>query len=226
MWQYTDETNTAVTDGVQVIEAGSEKWFSLGLDIKAANSEIFAHDYVEPVQEVSDPVAEPIHDLCFTTESNFSVRVIGQDLMITPYHPNWKQYRVQWHIDNGLVRAHDWDVSPPAAPRPPTVEELEAQAKIIRDTAVSANLFLLGVEWQCLEDAVDIRTVIDDAETIGATENETEMFRLADNSWRTTTLAELRQVLAAHVVRKRDVWAKFGAWDAGEKTKPFTYITA
>ncbi|KJY84833.1 hypothetical protein TW81_02235 [Vibrio galatheae] len=227
MWQYTDETNAAVTDGAQTVTVGSEQWFSLGLDIQAANGDIVAHDYVEPEPEPAPELApEPIHDLCFTTETKFSVRLIGQQLIITPYHPNWEKYRVQWHIDNGLVKAHDWDAPPPEVEQPPTKEQLEAQAKVTRDAAVSANLTALGVEWQCLNDAVDIRKVINDAETIGVSEVETEMFRLADNSWRETTLAELRQVLAAHVVRKRDVWAQFGAWDAGDKTEPFTYQAA
>lgn len=226
MWQYTDETNTAVIDGDQTIEVGSELWFSNGLDIKAETGEIIAHDYVELIPEVPESTPEPIHDLCFTTASNFSVRLIDNSLLITPYHKNWKKYRVQWHIDNGLVKAHDWDAPPPEVEQPPTKEQLEAQAKVTRDAAVSANLIVLGVEWQCLNDAVDIRKVINDAETIGVSEVETEMFRLADNSWRETTLAELRQVLAAHVVRKRDVWAQFGVWDAGDKNEPFSYQAA
>lgn len=101
----------------------------------------------------------------------------------------------------------------------PSISALSA--KSVRDTAISANLTALDCEWQVLNDAEDIRKVIGDAEIIGAGETETEIFRLADNTWRETTLAELRQVLAAHVARKRGIWAQFGAWDNGPKTEPF-----
>lgn len=105
---------------------------------------------------------------------------------------------------------------------PPTTEQLQQQAKVTRDAAISANLAALDCEWQVLNDAEDIRKVIGDAETVSALDTDIEMFRLANNTWRETTIAELRQVLAAHVARKRSIWSQFGAWDNGTKDSPFT----
>lgn len=98
-----------------------------------------------------------------------------------------------------------------------------ATSKVTRDSALSDVVTVFNVEWQCTDDASDIRRVIHDATMINATDDTTTMFRLADNSWRETSLAELKQVLIAHIERKADVWAKFAEWDAGDKREPFNY---
>ena len=107
----------------------------------------------------------------------------------------------------------------------PTSEEIATQnqraAKQTRDKAVSANITVHGVDWQVANDAEDIRKVIGDAETISASEDDTTMFRLADNSWRETTLSELRDVLKAHIARKQDVWNQMAVWDSGDKQSEF-----
>ncbi|MFH0267231.1 hypothetical protein [Vibrio rumoiensis] len=94
--------------------------------------------------------------------------------------------------------------------------------KVIRDNAVSDDLTALDVEWDVLNDAADIRRVINDAETIDAQETDTTQFRLADNTWRETSLAELRQVLCVFIARKRDIWNQFAQWDATDKLEAFS----
>lgn len=94
-------------------------------------------------------------------------------------------------------------------------------ATATRDTEVSANITVHNVDWQMANDAFDVRAVIADAELIGATSEDTIQFRLADNSWRETSLAELKEILQAHIVRKQAVWNAFGVWDAGDKTEAF-----
>ena len=107
----------------------------------------------------------------------------------------------------------------------PTTKEIATRnqqlAKQVRDNAVSSNITVHDAEWQVANDAEDIRKVIGDAETIDASEEDSVMFRLADNSWRETTLAELRDVLKAHIARKQDVWNQMAVWDSGDKQEPF-----
>ncbi|MFV0449454.1 MAG: hypothetical protein ACK5MF_13515 [Vibrio sp.] len=93
--------------------------------------------------------------------------------------------------------------------------------KVIRDNAVSDDLNALDVGWDVVNDAADVRRVINDAETIGAQETDTTQFRLADNSWRETSLAELRQVLTIFIARKRSIWEQFATWDATDKLEAF-----
>ncbi|AUR86623.1 hypothetical protein NVP1087A_42 [Vibrio phage 1.087.A._10N.261.45.F9] len=102
--------------------------------------------------------------------------------------------------------------------------QIAQQAKQTRDTAISADIIALEVEWQMLDDASDVRKVLQDSEITNAVDSDSVQFRLADNSWRTTTLAELKQVLALHVSRKREVWAQFNEWDDGDKSQPFEVI--
>ncbi|WP_417880310.1 hypothetical protein [Vibrio sp.] len=97
-----------------------------------------------------------------------------------------------------------------------------SNGKVIRDTAISSNLNALSAQWDVVSDAADIRRVINDAETINAQETDTTQFRLADNSWRDTSLAELREVLRVFIARKRDIWDQFAQWDATDKLEPFS----
>lgn len=103
------------------------------------------------------------------------------------------------------------------------VTQYNAQnGKVIRDNAISSNLLALDAQWQVLNDAADIRRVINDAETIEAAETDTTQFRLADNTWRETSLAELREVLRVFIARKRDIWTQFAQWDATDKLTAFS----
>lgn len=137
---------------------------------------------------------------------------------------------IDWRVDEGLQSldglrvATDEEVAAVLNPQT-TPDQLSQQAKATRDTLISANIAVESVqssaEWQMLDDARDIRKILQDAEITNATDTDSVMFRLADNSWRETTLAELKQVLAAHVARKREVWAHFNEWDSGDKSQPF-----
>lgn len=114
----------------------------------------------------------------------------------------------------------DWE----GIPQPTTEEIAESnriKAKSTRDNAVSANITVYDAEWQVANDAEDIRKVIGDAETIDASEEDSTIFRIADNSWRETTLSELRDVLKAHIARKQDVWNQMAVWDSSDKQEPF-----
>lgn len=103
------------------------------------------------------------------------------------------------------------------------VAQYNAQnGKVIRDNAISSNLLALDAQWQVLNDAADIRRVINDAETIEAAETDTTQFRLADNTWRETSLAELREVLRVFIARKRDIWTQFAQWDSTDKLEAFS----
>lgn len=103
------------------------------------------------------------------------------------------------------------------------ITTLSTEAKTTRDAAISSDLLCedLAATFQVSDDATYIRNVISDAEAIGSAETDSTTFRLADNTWRETTLAELRTVLVAFIERKKSVWEQFSTWDSGDKTEEF-----
>ena len=106
-------------------------------------------------------------------------------------------------------------------------KNLEVLAKTLRDFTVSSDLVveeLEGASFQCLDKAVDIKTVIDEAVMLNALETDSIAFRLSDNTWRDTTLAELRMVYLKYLERKREVWKQFSEWDQGDKTEAFVLV--
>ena len=106
-------------------------------------------------------------------------------------------------------------------------KNLEVLAKTLRDFTISYDLIvedLDGASFQCLDKAVDIKLVIDEAEMLGALETDSIAFRLSDNTWRDTTLAELRVVYLKYLERKREVWKQFAQWDQGDKTEAFEIV--
>ena len=135
----------------------------------------------------------------------------------------WEVYDIDGMISRGEVKPYTEPAE--SEPTQPTgaaaIAQNERQAKQARDNAISSDIECKGALWQCLSDAKDIRKVINDAETISSAETDTAMFRLADNTWRETSLAELREVLIAFVIRKRDIWQQFGVWDASDKLTAF-----
>ncbi len=100
----------------------------------------------------------------------------------------------------------------------------KTDARSLRDSAVVGDLFSLGVYWQVTEDAQSIRNVLSDGMLIGASAEETLEFRLADDSWRTTTHEELQQVMEAYVARKRNIWEQFNTWCLGSCEEPFEVV--
>ena len=104
---------------------------------------------------------------------------------------------------------------------------INREAKELRDYTISSDLIvedLDGASFQCLDKAVDIKLVIDEAEMSGALETDSIAFRLSDNTWRDTTLAELRMVYLKYLERKREVWKQFAEWDQGDKTEAFEIV--
>ncbi|MGF1775912.1 hypothetical protein [Vibrio nomapromontoriensis] len=141
---------------------------------------------------------------------------------VTPYDENYVaslgEYTRAWDDSDFVVT-----LLPQTIPKPNAeiVAYHQRIAKEERDIAVNSAIKVLDVEWQVGNNAFDIRTVIDDATTIGATQDVSQNFRLADNSWRMTTLEELKGVLKAFIDRKRGIWSVFSHWDAGDKLTPF-----
>ncbi len=138
---------------------------------------------------------------------------------------------MDWHIEHGLVKPFDWDAPEPEPEPVVTAEELlskrELEAKAERERCIGDVLVMAeldGATFQCANDAENLRKVISDADAVGSAEDEETLFRLADNSWRQTSLAELRLVLQAHILRKQEVWAQFGVWDNGDKLESFVYV--
>jgi hypothetical protein len=62
------------------------------------------------------------------------------------------------------------------------------------------------------------------AEEKNAAETTTANWRLADNTSRLTTLAELRQLLALDDAQFVDVWDQFNAWLAGDRDTAFKVV--
>lgn len=74
----------------------------------------------------------------------------------------------------------------------------------------------------------NIETVIEIAEENGLPDSTIEGWRLADNSWRDTTLGELKSIIQLRNERYRakfqSVWSQFNAWDSGDKSEPFEIV--
>lgn len=203
-------------------------------DGKLLYSEIAEIDPLEPSKfliPANSTTIEPLED-----KEGFDVVFNGevweykkQHVKVTAYNKETKQskefddeslvgdeYTALEPLDNSIWVESEWVV------QEDLVEESNRiKAKSTRDNAVSANITVHGADWQVANDAEDIRKVIGDAETISASEDDTIMFRLADNSWRETTLSELRDVLKANIARKQDVWNQMAVWDSGDKQEPF-----
>lgn len=100
--------------------------------------------------------------------------------------------------------------------------QLTVIAKVIRDQSLQSSLEYFSVSWQVTDDANDIRNAISDATFIGADDTDSQAWRLADNTFRTTTLAELKEVLAAYIARKKLIWQQFAEWCEGDMSEAFS----
>ena len=105
---------------------------------------------------------------------------------------------------------------------PPTPDQLSQQAKAARDQAIESNIALDGAEFDIDAKARDnIAIALRKAERMGYPDSEVRDWRLSDNSWRETTLGELKQLLVSYDERFELVWYQFNVWDSGDKTEPF-----
>lgn len=156
MWKYTDATEGFATDGNSIVEVGSSDWFSAGLDIKAENNDIHAHDYERPSTPPKLDPKKPSFtlDLKWTSDNKFSVMDMISKRIYAPYNPAWETASIQAYIDAGKVKAHNWD-APPAPPLP-TFEALKA-AKILAVSVWRDNeekktpntIEVDGLHWDC-----------------------------------------------------------------------------
>ena len=92
-----------------------------------------------------------------------------------------------------------------------------------RDTAVDADILFDNVYFQVSNDCADIKSSLQEASVLGLEDSYSQLWRLADNTWRQTTIAEAKQIIALFVARKQKIWAAFAEWDSGDKSSVFTY---
>ena len=99
--------------------------------------------------------------------------------------------------------------------------QLEQEAKLTRISALNFVEFEGAVFDADTEALSNISKTIRIAESMGYKETDTHLWRLADNTTRHTTLAELREVLLSHDAKYINVWYQFNTWVAGDKSTAF-----
>ena len=104
-----------------------------------------------------------------------------------------------------------------------TEEQILTLSKQNRDSAVDADLLFDNVYFQVTDDCVDIKSSLQEASVLGLEDSYSQLWRLADNTWRQTTVSEAKQIVALFVARKQKVWAAFAEWDLGDKSSIFVY---
>ena len=104
-----------------------------------------------------------------------------------------------------------------------TQDQILTISKQNRNSAVDTDLLFDNVYFQVSNDCADIKSSLQEAAILGLEDSYSQLWRLADNTWRQTTIAEAKQIVALFVERKQKVWAAFAEWDAGNKTEVFVY---
>ena len=104
-----------------------------------------------------------------------------------------------------------------------TEEQILYISKQNRNSAVNADLLFDNVYFQVTDDCADIKSSLQEASVLGLEDSYSQLWRLADNTWRQTTIAEAKQIVALFVARKQKVWAAFAEWDLGDKSSIFVY---
>lgn len=104
-----------------------------------------------------------------------------------------------------------------------TQNQISTLSKQNRDSAVDADILFDNVYFQVSNDCADIKSSLQEATILGLEDSYSQLWRLADNTWRQTTIAEAKQIVALFVERKQKVWAAFAEWDLGDKSSVFTY---
>lgn len=104
-----------------------------------------------------------------------------------------------------------------------TKNQILTVSKQNRDSAVDADILFDNVYFQVTDDCADIKSSLQEASVLGLEDSYSQLWRLADNAWRQTTIAEAKQIVALFVERKQKVWAAFAEWDLGDKSSIFVY---
>lgn len=106
---------------------------------------------------------------------------------------------------------------------PLTQEQIESKSKSNRVLAIDADILFSEVYYQVSDDCADIKSALTEASILGLEDSYTQNWRLSDNTWRTTTIAEAKEIVALYVARKQKVWAQYETWTSGNKTSVFEY---
>lgn len=119
-------------------------------------------------------------------------------------------------LNNGLIEEIQEDTTI-------TKNRILTLSKQNRDSAVDADILFDNVYFQVSNDCADIKSSLQEASVLGLEDSYSQLWRLADNTWRQTTIAEAKQIIALFVARKQKIWAAFAEWDLGDKSSVFTY---
>ena len=122
-------------------------------------------------------------------------------------------------LNNGLIEEIQEDTTI-------TKNRILTLSKQNRDSAVDADILFDNVYFQVINDCADIKSSLQEASVLGLEDSYSQLWRLADNTWRQTTIAEAKQIVALFVARKQKVWAAFAEWDSGDKSSVFVYSDA
>lgn len=105
-----------------------------------------------------------------------------------------------------------------------TQEEIDYKSKINRITAIAADILFSEVYYQVTNDCADIKSALMEASILGLDDSYSQSWRLSDNTWRNTTIAEAKEIVTLYVARKQKVWVQYEVWTLGDKTSVFEYI--
>lgn len=106
-----------------------------------------------------------------------------------------------------------------------TPENRMINAKSTRDAGIIADIELpgTGAMYQVDEKSQsNMAQAIRKAERNGYPGTEKRNWRLSNNTWRETTLAEIKTLLELVDQRWELIWAAYNLWDSGPKDTPFT----
>lgn len=136
--------------------------------------------------------------------------------------PQSHRFWLLWDIENQNVEEWHGNIAP-------TPEEIAlsntALSRQAVDAYIGADFDLDGALYQMDSDSyVHISTAIGIAERNGEDDTATREWRLADNTWRTTSLAELKQLRTEHDTRFEHAWNAFYVWDSGSVEDKQTVI--
>ena len=104
-----------------------------------------------------------------------------------------------------------------------TQEEIDSLSTSVRDSYINKDISFAGVFFQVPNDCTDIKSALQEASLLGLEDSYTQSWRLSDNTWRDTTIAEAKQIVQLFVLRKQEVWKQFKEWSEGDKTSIFEY---
>lgn len=104
-----------------------------------------------------------------------------------------------------------------------TQEQIDSQSKTNRINAVNSDILFSEVYYQVCDDCADIKSALIEASILGLEDSYSQRWRLSDNTWRTTTIAEAKEIVTLFIARKQKIWAQYETWTLSDKTSVFEY---